>query len=507
MDSMSSPFRAGDAAPRRRLRLGWIAVLAGAVVFATVMAWNMGAYAGASDQSGYMNQARLLRDGRIRVARRVVPILDREGLSDFAFVPLGFVPSRGDTMTPTYPIGLPLLVIATSWLTGWDAAPHVTMWLHALTGVALMFALARAFGLPAPWAAFGSLVLAMSPVYVFMSLSLMSDVPALVWTTAAVLCAWRSRSHAGWAAAAGGALAIAVLIRPSNFIAMAPIAVALGGGGRRWLALIAAGLPGALAFATYNHAAYGSAFVTGYGLTWNDFSGGLWTTSLAHYARWLPVALTPAVVLALGLPWLGWHRSTAVIGVWILAFGGFYSCYAFTHEAWWYLRFLLPAFPPLIAAALLVAKKIAEAPRLVRWRQQLPETGTVGVALVLLWSLPWDLKLHAFHSGREQRDYPDAAAWARTHLPARAILVSMQTSGALFYYTDFTFIRLDQLQPRHVAALDQITAREGRPLVAMLFPSEPPETLRQRLPGPWTKLGTVGVVTFWLRTLPAAAAP
>lgn len=507
MDPTSLLRDSARASPRCHRRLDRIALTVGAAVFAMMLAWNIGAYAGGADTSGYLNQARLLRDGRVHVARRTVPGVAREGLSDYVFMPLGFVPSRDDTMTPTYPIGLPLLVVATSWLAGWEVAPHLTMWLHALAGVALMFALARAFGLPAPWAAFGTLLLATSPLYLFMALHLMSDVPALVWTTAAVLFAWRSRTHGAWAAAAGAALAVAVLIRPTNLLALAPVAVALGGTRRRWLALIAAGLPGAVALAAYNHAAYGNAFVTGYGSMWSNFSGGLLPLTLAHYARWLPVELTPVVVCALGLPWLARDRRLAVIAVWILAFGGFYSFYAFTHETWWYLRFVLPAFPPLIVAALLVANQLADAAWLTRWRGHARAAAAAGGALALLWSVGWGWHLRCLSSGRDERRYFEASAWARAHLPANALLLSVQTSGALYHDTDFAIVRWDQLQPGDGAMLDHIARREGRPVVAVLFGFEEKEALRERLPGRWKKIGAVPHVAFWLRNGPGSPAP
>ena len=449
----------------------------------------------------------MLRGGQIHVARRTVPELPREGLSEFAFVPLGFAPSHDNTMTPTYPIGLPLLVAATSCVTGWSAAPHVTMWLHAIAGVALMFALGRTLGLPFSWTAFGALLLATSPVYVFISLPLMSDVPALVWSTIAVLSAWRGRFHAGWAAAAGASLALAVLVRPTNLLAFIPVAIALGIGWRRWLALVAAGLPGAIALVAYNHAAYGHALATGYGSMTSYFSAGLWLTTLTHYARWLPVALTPVIVLALGLPWLGRNRWHAVLAAWILAYGGFYLFYSFTHEAWWYLRFLLPAFPPLIAAALLVGKMITDTPPLARWHRHAPVATAAFVALALGWSLAWGSLLRSYRIGRDEHSYLAATDWARAHLPANALLVVMQTSGALYYYTEFTFVRWDQLRPRDVAALEQLAAKEGRPLVAMLFPDEQKEVLWQRLPGRWIQLGAVPHVTFWRRDAPAPAAP
>ena len=75
--------------------------------------------------------------------------------------------------------------------------------LHALFGLWLVYRLGREAGLEAGWAWLGALLLAASPLYIFMSLQVMSDVPALVWVTAAVLCAWKSRERT-WLALLGG---------------------------------------------------------------------------------------------------------------------------------------------------------------------------------------------------------------------------------------------------------------------------------------------------------------
>lgn len=188
-------------------------------------------------------------------------------------------------------------------------------------------------------------------------------------------------------------------------------------------------------------------------------------------------------------------------------FAGFYMFYAFTHDAWWYLRFVLPAFPPLIVGSLLVAKKISATTQCVRWHRHATMGWAIAVALVLAWSLAWDRRLRALESGRDQSNYAEAAAWARTHLPSGAVLVAMQTSGAMYYYTDFQILRWDQLQRRHLRTLERIAADPERPLVAVLFAYEQEETLRQRLAGPWEKIHANRDVTFWRRVSPSRALP
>lgn len=505
MDSLTSlPTTSTTVWQRTRAAVLAIALLA----FGLLVGLHMGAYAGGSDSSGYLNNARLLREHRVHVPERAIPTLPPQKMPQYAYIPLGFVPVKNDAMVPTYPIGLPMLVLATSWLSGWTAAPHVAMWLHAMAGVVLMFALARQTKLSVGWAAFAALLLAASPLYVFMSVQAMSDVPALVWTTAAVVLAWRSRTKTSSALAAGIAFAIAVMVRPTNLLGIVPVLIALGLNWRRWLLLGLGGLPGAVAVALYNRTAYGDPFSSGYGAVFNIFTFEVVKETLVHYATWLPVLLTPIGVLALGLPWLyrGEQRLwAALLATWIAIFLGVYAFYYHTHEAWWYLRFVLPAFPAMILAAVLIAQRLAAAwvRRYARpWAP--PALAVLVVLFVVTWSKQWNRKWDSWNIGHGEGTYRRAVGWALDHLPANTIIATMQTSGALFYYSDLTFVRWDQLQPKDVTAVEQAAADQKRPLVAMLFRFEQDQALNERMPGRWTKLATVEQTTFWRWDGPAS---
>jgi hypothetical protein len=496
MDSPALFFSRPSASVQRWVAGGIVALAAAAYVF--LIASHMGAYAGGSDSSGYLNSALLLREGRLSLPQRALPGLPLEQLPPYTYVPLGFRPEHGHDLVATYPIGLPLLVVAVSAITGWEAAPHWTMGLHALAGVALMYLLARQVGLSRTWAGLGVLLLALSPLYLFMSVQMMSDVPALVWTLAAIILAWRSRddARARWPFAAGGAFALAVLVRPNNLLALAPLAAAFGLNWRRWLLFGCGGLPGALGLAIYQHASYGAALASGYGEIFSVFMREVFNPTLAHYARWMPVLLTPLGIFAAGLPWLAraLPRWTALLALWVAVYLVFFAFYFHTHETWWYLRFLLPAFPAFIIAALLVlrhlTRTVAAGPR-----QWILAMGLLG--LVLIWSRHWVKKLDALSIGHGEAVYSEAARWAQTHLPASAVIATMQTSGALHYYTDFTLVRWDQLPPKDVAAVYHALGAAKRPLFAVLFPFEEKDALEKRLPGPWTKIGAVRHVTIW----------
>ncbi|HZL46582.1 MAG TPA: hypothetical protein VFC28_10180 [Opitutaceae bacterium] len=498
----------GCPAPTWWRRPGVLLAALALVAYAVLLARHVGTYAAGSDASGYMNHARLLAAGHLHATPRVLSGFTPEERRGVLFVPLGFVPAPdGHGMVPTYPAGLPLLVAAAAQLIGWDHAGDVVLCAHALLGLLLTYGLARTMGLSRRGAVLGATIIAASPLYLHYSLQMMSDLPALVWTSGAVLAAWRSRERAAWALAAGAATAMAVLIRPGNVLIFAPIAVALGLSPRRWLLLIAGGLPGGIFFCFYSLSLYGRLFTTGYGnLAWlfgPEWIGITWW----HYARWLPALFTPVVLLVLGLPWLArtMPRQAALLGVWVLVYAAFYSAYDCTHQTWWYLRFLLPAVPPLVVGGLLVARQ-AGAGR--RWPLQRSGVFVFALIVVIANSALWNKRLRALEIGRDSEVYPETAAWLRANLPGNAVIMAMQMSGTLTYYTDFTFVRWDVCnaddRPRLLAALHD----SRRPLYAALFPFETEAALDEHLPGRWTQVGNVrSEVEIWRRDSNDAPAP
>jgi hypothetical protein len=99
---------------RRLTAFPWFrgVLVAGFGGYALLLWLHVGAYAGGSDSSGYLNNARLLASGEVRAAIRRVASLPSEMVPDDGYVPLGFRPVNASAMVPTYPIGLPLAVAA-----------------------------------------------------------------------------------------------------------------------------------------------------------------------------------------------------------------------------------------------------------------------------------------------------------------------------------------------------------------------------------------------------------
>jgi hypothetical protein len=82
-------------------------VAAALALYCILLVEDIGAVAGGSDSSGYLNHARLLSQGRVHLPERAIPGLPPASAPSYLYVPLGFRPARdGDGLVPTYPSGL-----------------------------------------------------------------------------------------------------------------------------------------------------------------------------------------------------------------------------------------------------------------------------------------------------------------------------------------------------------------------------------------------------------------
>ncbi|HTU00932.1 MAG TPA: hypothetical protein VMG58_03915 [Candidatus Sulfotelmatobacter sp.] len=481
-------------------RIG-IGLCTGLLAYGAVLFTLVGAVPGGSDTSGYFNEARLFARLEIHAAERALPGIPAKEASPYLYVPLGFKPSADGSarMVPTYPPGLPLLLVPTARAVGWSQAGNVLLILHSLAGIALTFALGRMCGLPAPWSLLGAAVLAASPLYLHTSLCALSDVPATAWATAAVVAALKGRERPGWALAAGVCVAVAFLVRPSNFLVIVPVVLAVGPSPGRLLLVALGAFPGIAAWMAVNRTAYGGFLQSGYGAIGNEFHADLISGTLAYCARWLPVLLSPIVVVAPAILALSGRRPriAAVLAAWAAAYVGFYLPYRWTHENWWFLRFLLPAAPALIVAGLIVLQLCYE--KLLErvagaWARVLPVLllfAAVGVELGQI------VPLDAWSIGRGERKYGRVADWLAANVPRNSAIVAVQFSGALFYFTDLILLRADQIDPATAEQISASALSGGIPLYAVLFPFE--LGALKSMPGPWALVGSVDDVTIWRR--------
>lgn len=481
----------------RTLLLGILGICG--VAYFIVLAEHISPYASSSDSSGYFNNARLLGRGDFFTPIRALPEHSATQFGNGAFQPLGFeVQSENERMAPTYPIGLPLHLLVVSWFVGWGHAAIAVNLLAVLASGGFFWGLARQLDLPVIWAGVGVFWLWVCPLFLFSALQPMSDLLALAWSLAVLYGALRARDEWRWGLACGFALGFAVLVRPTNALLLAPVLVGVGFRWKSLLAIALAGLPAAIIFTFYNWRVYGSPFMTGYGDISAIFGPTFMRHNLAHFAYWIPALLSPAIVPAFFSPFFPQTRTRgcATLAVWFLTLTGFYTFYYHAGETWWYLRFILPGFPGLIFIAL---ASLSAAVQSLRLRAAFTASVATGVLLI---AACWEIKkAHDFEImtlARGEKNYPDAAHWAQKNIPANSAIFCMQVSGAFFYYSDFLLVRWDMIEPAQHDTLLRIIAEQKRPVYAALFEFETPRAL-EKIGGRWTKLTTIGQVTFWQR--------
>lgn len=488
---------------RRLLRILAALVLGVAVVwYFAFLRRNCASYAVGSDVAGYMNIARLLREGQLVQHVPKIEGLDAPAWDFMRQQPLGFAVDRHTgRMVPTYPVGLPLHYVAIAPWVGLAQAPVVISLAFAFLSAVLMIGFARTLGLPWLWALAGVAILWACPLFLFLVFQPLSDLPAMVWTLAALWAALLARRHPGWGLAAGAAMAIAVLVRPTNLLLIVPIGVALGLRWRAWLALAIGGLPGAAFLAWYNLKLYGAVMATGYGEVGYLFGLRFLRHNALHFAWWIPVLVSPPVALAvLAWPRLIGERFIAILfGTWAAVFVGFYIFYFHSGETWWYLRFILPMFPTLILGALLVAH---------RWTESRPagRPGRFWLFVALAFVLVWEARAARILAVNTQVGadamYRDGVTWMQTRAPRDAIVLQMQFSGTFTYYTTFTIVRWDLLSPAEWSRLRSAAAAAHRPIYATLFDFEE-STFPSRLPGTWQLLVRWPHTSIWRLAEPA----
>ncbi|MCF3648960.1 ArnT family glycosyltransferase [Synoicihabitans lomoniglobus] len=484
----------------------WVVVVLFVLLLAqAVFLWqHQGTVAGAADSSGYLNSARRLAEGKSSLPIQFIAGIDNEALPEYVeevYAPLGYrAPRRDGTISPVYPVGLPLLLAGMATVTGWAAAPGCTIVLHALLALLLLYQLGREFGLPPGWSLLGVLMLAVSPLFVHLAVLTMSDVPALLWVTLTVVAAMRAQRHPGWAVAAGFALGVAVLVRPTNGLVLIPAMMAIGWNPPRLGLLMAGGVPAALGLVAYNLHTYAEVLVSGYYNPAGTFGLIHVGPTLVHYAIWLPVSLTPLVVGILALPWARRvsGRNKLVLGSWVGALFGFYAIYIYTREDYWFMRFLLPAFPALIVACLLVLRSLAGRSGLRKSRLVSPAAAWLSVALiVVVHGSLWGRAMRSFRTAQDERKYQVTASWAQRHLTMDTVVMAAQDSGALFYYTELQVLRPDWLNPEEFHHAAENIRKQGRPLYAVLKVFEKDRIFFRHLPGNWVKEATVGDSSIW----------
>lgn len=505
---MSNPNPPAPAAPAPR----WFIVLAllALAAYGIFLGVNSTVAAGGSDSSGYLNSARLFAEGRLTAELRVPaefgPV---DKLNRVHFMPYGFYPTlAGTALPPTYPPGLPLQFAAASKVLGWPLGTLLVELACALGAVWLCYLAARELQLSPYLAAAGATALGLCPIFIFTSIQPLSDTPATTWALVPIVAALCARRHLAWAVICGAAFSMAVLVRPTNAVLLPAVILFLGFDWRRLALLVVGGIPGAVGLGAYNYALYGNPFRSGYGNIGEAFDVAYIPGALVDFAKWLGLLL-PGVflLLPLAVPFAREfrHRFVLAVAVWFASTVTLFACVAFSHESWWSLRYLLPAVPALILGALLGVDALSR--RLPAPRRPLMLNAAAG--LFFLWavagSVYWMRNFHVLYTKGYEDLYADASRAAQKTLPAQSLVVTSHFSGALYAYTDFPILRSDLIDAAQFARFAALAAKAGRPIAAVIFEFEEKETLQERCPGDWKKVGSLKNATFWTLTAPALA--
>jgi hypothetical protein len=425
-----------------------IAALAAAFVLVAGMTFGTRATGGA-DVYGYVSQAELWRKGDLRIRQDFVASIPWPN-AEWSFSPLGYRPGDNYTIVPTYPPGLPLIMVVFSLVLG-GIGPHAVPWVAGGALVLLTYALGTRLSGP-PVGAMAALSVASSPIVLMMTFSTMSDVPVAAFWVASVLLGCRG-TVAG-AAGAGLMAGIAVLIRPNLVpLAVAPFAVAVwrstGTARRSWLAraaaFSAAFIPCALFIGWLFNELYGSPFTSGYGDNSALFAWSHVPINLRNYPRWILESQGPLVFLFLLAPaFMARRDGGALVRAACFTFIALlFICYLLylPFDAWWWTRFLLPAYPFMF---ILAADAVWLGTARFGTRTQTAAALLFALAMVYYGSSnTYQRRIQDVGYGEQK--YADVGAHANRTLPKNAVVYAMQHSGTVRYYSGRLTIRYDYI--------------------------------------------------------------
>lgn len=425
------------------------ALLAAAIAAATgAIAWTYSTNtAGGSDSFCYLHQAELLASGRVWDPQPLAAAAEWPDPVG-TFMSPGHVraPGGAAAIVPMCPAGYPLILAAAS-IAGGRPAMFAVVPVLAIVMVWLTFLLARRAGgdrtglLAALW-------LAASAAFLHQSFQPMSDLPAAAAWTAALVSGAGARPLA-----AGVCVGIALLIRPN----LAPLAVVVAGllasndwprRGAMLMSLVRFGLgatPALVTVLVLQHLAYGGALSSGYGNLGELFALRQIWPNLTRYSTWLVETQTVAVALAIVAPLLA-PPAARRLAWWLLAFAivtlGAYLPYI-GFENWWYLRFLLPAYPALTTLlAMFTMRGIAALPASSRG---IATVGIGGVFAIVLLHLGIG---HGIFTARDfEQRFRDTGAYLAAELPADAVVLAHDLGGAVRFYTGWPTLQWKELDP------------------------------------------------------------
>jgi hypothetical protein len=437
--------------------------------------------AGGADSYGYVSQAGLWLNGRLRTAQ---PWVDQMSwpYRGFTFAPLGYRPASGPddhTIVPTYAPGLPILMAGFQAIAGPNGPYYVVPVLGALA-LWFTYLLGREVTGSREAAVAAAALLLASPPFLSQIMAPMTDVPvAAGW---ALVCLLALKQPKPRAFAAGLAAGATLLIRPNLLLLVgAPIAAWVWPAMRKrtlWRPAVvhlvrfgAGAVPAMVAIAAFNKYLYGSPLRSGYGGLADLYSLTPVRENLRNYGIWLIQAQTVLVGLAL-VPFFARDaiRSdertasarACLAAMLVLTFGSYVFYFAFDH--WSYLRFLLPAFPVLFVL-------MAAAIRLLFLKMPLPLracVATVICAAAITHGFRFAHDRYVFNVRHSEERYALTGRYVDQLTPSNAVIFSMQHSGSIRHYAHRITLRYDWVQDYRLdTTLRELREKGYRPYIVL----------------------------------------
>jgi hypothetical protein len=414
---------------------------------------------GGSDWWGYVSQAVRLSQGHFYERERV---LSQFGLPEDAGLtfPLAYIPKGPEGTVPTYPFGYPLLMAVAIKLLGLQAAFWVTP-LLAASAVLLTYWLGRAL-LGRAGGVIAAVFLGVLASFFLGAFQPWSDVPATFFVALALVALLAVRPGVWADMLLGAALGFGVWVRPNLGLVIGVVGVWLIAR-REWRRLARVALavaPFLLIVALVNWNLFGAPWKTGYG---HLALGGPLMDALARGGRHLlrlnfQQGGVGLLLFALALVWnrLALAQRLLLAGV-FTALLLFFAAYRWDN-AWWYFRFLLPAMPAVVVLEAGFLVRLTDPGRLRRLRAV---AVTIAACAVAFGSLRYANAKGVFIAKEGEQHYPRTAAFVASEARLPALVLAMQHSGSLRYYTKLPIGRYDLGSPERLADTLVQVARAG----------------------------------------------
>ncbi len=407
---------------KKKILLLFASIAALLIIFFIYTATNQ-YYVGASDWYGYYSLSLLLKQARVDLPVSLPPAQNP------SIAPLSYFVRDGKVLQQ-YPPGYPLLMA----LTGFIGLEFYVNPILGILSIVLMFLLVK--DLTDTWiAALFSLLWAFSPIVVYGSTSVMSDLPATVFILLS-LYFYRKKKILPSALALGFSL----MIRPTNVLyglVFLPVLLKETWKNKQWIkfALYFA-VPVSL-YCIYNWQVYGLPWKTGYA----DFSDHLLTSvffnHLGFFIKEILIQFTPFLVIFALLAFRKKNQDSLFYVGWFLIFLIFYSFWRSGGDTWWWTRFLLPAFPALF---FLAAQGLKNLLTFIQSKRQ-PAKPIINISLTIFTGIIIIyFVIYGFNHGdiwkkNKGKIFYDVSQSIGEAVPANSFVGAIEFSGCIKLYT------------------------------------------------------------------------